>query len=126
MSSETSDSGLSQSELQAFRNRLLAMREEITGNVTGLEGQTLRQSGDDISVDHMADHGSDSYEQDQTIRLLESQSGTLREINAALKRLEEGVYGVCERTGKPIGKARLTAIPYARLCLEAQMEQEGG
>jgi RNA polymerase-binding transcription factor DksA len=74
----------------------------------------------------MADHGSDSFEQDQSITLLESQSEALREITAALKRMDDGIYGVCEQTGKKIGKARLKAIPYVRLSLEAQMEEEQG
>jgi RNA polymerase-binding protein DksA len=102
------------------------MRGELLGSVSQLEDEALRASEDEVSVDHMADHGSDSYEQDQTLGLLERESGTIREINAALRRIEEGTYGICERTGKNIGKARLRALPYARLCIEAQMEEEKG
>jgi len=120
------NAGLSKVDLDKFRQALLDMRAEILGNVKQLEEEALRPRGDDVSVDHMADHGSDSFEQDQSISLLESQSDALRQIEAALRRMEEGTYGICERTGKRISKPRLRAIPYVRLSLEAQMEEEQG
>jgi len=126
MSPPKKNAGLSRAELDKFRKALLKMRADILGNVESLEAEALKARGDDVSVDHMADHGSDSFEQDQSITLLESQSEALREITAALKRMDDGIYGVCEQTGKKIGKARLKAIPYVRLSLEAQMEEEQG
>jgi len=126
MSPAKKNAGLAKTDLDKFKKALLELRSEILGNVSSLENEALRPKGDDVSVDHMADHGSDSYEQDQSISLLERESEALREINAALKRMEEGTFGICERTGKKISKARLRAIPYARLCLEAQMEEEQG
>ncbi|MHC4473412.1 MAG: TraR/DksA family transcriptional regulator [Planctomycetota bacterium] len=119
-------SGLTREELDELKQKLLEMRADIVGAVANLEDEALRSSDEEVSVDHMADHGSDSYEQEQSIILMERQNGTLREVNAAIRRLEDGTYGICEVTGKPIGKARLSAIPYARLCLDAQMEEEGG
>lgn len=126
MSAAKKNAGLSKADLGAYRKALLEMRTAIVGAVSRLEEEALKARGDDVSVDHMADHGSDSFEQDQSITLLERESETLREINAALKRMEDGTYGVCEATGKKIGKARLKALPYARLSLDAQMEQEKG
>jgi RNA polymerase-binding protein DksA len=119
-----SNNGLTPEDIAELKEQLLEMRSQIVGNVSELEEEALRGS-DEVSVDHMADHGSDNFEQEQSLHLMERQSGTLKEILAALKRIDEGTYGICEATGKPIGKARLSALPYARLCLEAQMEQEG-
>ena len=124
MTPKKRNAGLKKADLDPLRKALLKLRTEILGAVTQLESEALRGAEDEISVDHMADHGSDSFEQDQTLVLLERESVTIREINAALKRMEDGTYGVCERTGKNIGKPRLRALPYARLCLEAQMEEE--
>jgi len=110
--------------MEELKAKLLDLRAEIVGSVETLEDGALRGSDDEVSVDHMADHGSDSYAQEQNIVLMERQNDTLREVNAALGRMEGGAYGICEVSGKPIGIARLSAIPYVRLCLEAQMEQE--
>ena len=126
MNRKKRNAGLTKIELDELKQTLFALRRNILGDVSQLEDEALKASEDDVSVDHMADHGSDSYEQDQTLGLLESGSVTIREIDAALSRMEEGTYGICERTGKAIGKSRLRAIPYARLCLEAQIEEEKG
>ena len=120
------NAGIPKAELDKLKQALLDMRNDLVGDVTRLEDEALKSRGDDVSVDHMADHGSDSYEQDQSISLLQNQSEALREINAALQRMQEGTYGICEKTGKKITRARLKAIPYARLSLEAQMEEEQG
>jgi len=125
MSPMKKNAGLPKADLDKCRKTLRELRADILGDVTSLEAEALQSHGD-VSVDHMADHGSDSFEQDQSLSLLESQSESLREIAAAIKRMEEGTYGICERTGKKIGKARLKAIPYARLSLEAQIGEEQG
>jgi RNA polymerase-binding protein DksA len=126
MNDETPSSGLAHEELEELKAKLLTLRAEIIGSVEALEDEALRGTDEEVSVDHMADHGSESYAQEQNIILMERQNGTLREVNAALRRLDDGTYGICEVSGKPIGFPRLSAIPYARLCLEAQMEQERG
>jgi len=120
------NAGLPKAELDKLRKSLLLMRAALVGDMSQLEDEALKSRGDDVSVDHMADHGSDSYNQDQSISLLENQSVALKEIEAALRRMEEGTYGVCEKTGRRIPRARLRAIPYARLSIEAQIEEEQG
>ncbi|MEN8150059.1 MAG: TraR/DksA C4-type zinc finger protein [Planctomycetota bacterium] len=120
------NAGLPKAELDKLRKALLDMRAALVGDVSQLENEALKSRGDDVSVDHMADHGSDSYNQDQSISLLENQSEALKEIAAALDRMKKGTYGICEKTGKKIKRARLRAIPYARLSIEAQMEEEQG
>jgi len=63
---------------------------------------------------HLADIGTDQYEREFTLGLMQSERQTLEEIDAALARIREGTYGVCLGTHKPIAKARLTAKPWAR------------
>jgi RNA polymerase-binding transcription factor DksA len=77
--------------------------------------------------EHMADAGTDSYDRDFALSILSSDQNALYEIDEALRRIEAGTYGICELTGKPIGKARLEAIPWARFSIEAekQLEQNG-
>lgn len=76
---------------------------------------------------HMADSGTDNFDRDFALSLLSSDQEALYEIEEAIKRIEKGTYGICELTGKPIPKARLDAIPWARFTVEAQaqLEREG-
>lgn len=73
---------------------------------------------------HMADQGSDESQYETMLQMAASEREYLREIEAALERIEDGTYGICELTGKPIGRARLEAIPTARFCIEAQEKLE--
>jgi len=75
---------------------------------------------------HMADVGTDNYEQEFTLGLLESERQLLGEINAALGRIGQGTYGVCVGTGQPIGEARLRAKPWAKYSIEYARMIEGG
>jgi DnaK suppressor protein len=92
----------------------------------------LRQSRLDASGDlssmpiHMADLGTDNFEQEFSLDLMDSERRLLVEIEDALHRIETGTYGICEGTGKPISKARLEAQPWARYSVEyAKMVEEG-
>lgn len=73
---------------------------------------------------HMADQGSDEFEYETNLKLSASQIDHLREIEEALQRIEDGTYGICEKTGRLIAKARLEAIPTARLSIAAQEEAD--
>jgi RNA polymerase-binding protein DksA len=124
MSAAKKRSRFTREDLKKFRETLIEKRAELVGDVALLEDQALRSTEEDVSVDHMADHGSDSFEQDQTIGLIERESGVLREIQQALKKLKSGDFGLCEECGGRIKKARLRALPYARLCLDCQIAAE--
>ena len=113
-------------ELDRFRQLLLERRERIVNSVTAMEKEALKAAGQDFSVDHMADHGSDNFEQDMTLGLVEDERKVLAEIDRALGRIEEGSYGVCEGTGLPIAVSRLEAIPYTRHSVEYQRRVEAG
>jgi RNA polymerase-binding protein DksA len=113
-------------DLEHFRRLLLERRARILHQVENMEEEALKAAGQDFSVDHMADHGSDNFEQDFTLQLVESERKELFEIDRALNRIRQGTYGICEGTGESIHRARLEAIPYARYSIEYQRKLEAG
>lgn len=119
---------LTSSEIREFQALLLAKRIEILSNVLCLEDETLRKQRSDLSSlpIHMADMGTDNYEQSFSLELMDSERKVITEIDYALKRIEEGVYGICEVGGEPIPKQRLEAIPWARFCVVcAELVEKG-
>ena len=113
--------GLKAKELEFFRDLLVAKRRELLGDVHSMEEEALRSaSGSNLSnlPIHMADMGTDNYEQEFTLGLVEKDRQLLREINVALGKIRDGTYGICEGTGKPITKARLEAKPWAKYSIE--------
>lgn len=119
-------------EIKHFEQMLLVKREEVVGNVTEMEDEILKKSRLDSSGDlssmpiHMADLGSDNYEQEFALGLMGSERKLLHVIDDALLRIQDKTYGICEGTGKPIQKARLEAQPWARYSVEhARMLEEG-
>ena len=92
-----------------------------------LHGATGHGSGELSSVPfHMADVGSENYERELSLGLLETEKEELREIDEALVRLDEGPFGDCEECGRAIALARLRALPFARLCIDCKRELEKG
>lgn len=123
--------GLSSRELEHFREQLLAKRRELVGDMSSMEHEALRSSGgtnlSNLPI-HMADMGTDNYEQEFTLGLVEKDRELLREINIALGKIQNGSYGICEGTGKPINKPRLEAQPWAKYSIEyaRQLEKNRG
>ena len=119
-------------DLAQMKKMLLLKRDLLLGNVSSLEMQALKRSRQDASGDlstmpiHMADIGSDNFEQEFTLGLIENEEDMLREIDGALERIDEGTFGKCEECGKAIGKSRLKALPHARLCIACQRQEEQG
>jgi DnaK suppressor protein len=117
-------------ELQVYKDQLLVLRARLRGDVTQLANSALRKSRSESNGDlssmpiHMADIGSDNFEQEFTLSLMETDGGTLDQIEASLERIEEGTYGQCEECGVKIPKTRLNAIPYATLCVRCAEQQE--
>jgi len=121
-------SGLSRKDLAEYRAMLLEKRVEIVGDVQGME-RSRSASLEDIAHMplHMADVGTDTFEQEFTLGLIESERRLLTEINAALHRMENKTYGVCLASGQPIGKARLEFKPWAKYCIEvARLREKRG
>ncbi|MGD2109700.1 MAG: TraR/DksA family transcriptional regulator [Phycisphaerae bacterium] len=118
-------------ELDAFKELLLEKRAELAGNVNRLASEALNSKGSgqgDHSVMpiHMADLGSDNWEQEFTLGLLENEEALVREIDEALARIETRTYGMCLATHKRISKARLRAKPWAKFCIEYARAREEG
>jgi DnaK suppressor protein len=112
-------------EWQKYCQRLLELREQLLRQMSGLAKESAQElSGYSL---HMADSGTDNFDRDFALSLLSSDQDALYEIEEALKRIEKKTYGICELTGKPIPKARLEAIPWARFTVraQAQLEREG-
>ncbi len=122
--------GLSKSELNEFRALLIHRKRVIQGDVQGLEKEGLKKGSDaagDLSTlpMHLADMGTDSFEQDMSLGLMENETDELQEIDEALERIKDGSFGLCETCKKRIPKERLKAIPYARLCVNCKKKEEG-
>lgn len=116
-------SGLTKKDLDAYRLILMEKRAEILGDVAALkDGSRVRSEG--ISYEHMADVGTDQYEQEFALELMESERELLERIDDALLRMKQGIYGVCLETGQPIGKARLDAKPWAKYTIDVARDRE--
>ena len=121
--------GLTPRELEHYRELLLAKRRELVGDMSSMEREALRSAqGSNLSnlPLHMADMGTDNYEQEFTLGLVEKDRQLLREINRALAKIQDGTYGICEGTGKPITKPRLEAQPWAKYSIEYARQMERG
>lgn len=123
---------LTANEVEHYKQLLVEKMQEIVGDVNSIESEALKKSRGDAAGDlssmpiHMADIGTDNYEQEFALNLLDSERKILREIVEALQRIDEEVYGICEVTGRGISKARLDARPWARYCIAyAKLVEKG-
>lgn len=122
---------MKKSEMNEYKEILTTLRARLRGDVSQLADEALKRNRQDASGDlstmpiHMADIGSDNFEQDFTLTLLESEEQTLAKIETALTRIAEGTYGTCETCGEAIPKPRLQAIPYALRCVACAQKEEG-
>lgn len=120
---------MKKTDMLAYREKLHAIRARLRGDVTAMAEVALRKSGmegnDSSSMPiHMAELGSDNFEQEFTLGLMEAEEGTLGRIEAALERIEDGSYGRCVQCDGAIPKARLNAIPYTPVCIKCAEQQE--
>ncbi len=119
---ETVKTPFNETELAEFKAVLEKLRARIRGErSTMLQDSLTAQKDPSIS-----DQGSESFDQVFALSLASSEQDTLFEIGDALRRIEEGTYGICEMSGEPIEKARLEALPYTRYSVKAQSELEKG
>lgn len=119
---------LSEVFLVKQRQRLLELKDNLLDSMSGVTRDSLRSraDGDEASAYgmHQADAGSDAYDRDFALGLLSQDRNSLYEIDEALKRIEAGVYGVCEISHKVIPRPRLEAIPFTRYTVECQADIE--
>ena len=130
--SRTRKSRLSIASIEHFKQLLLEKRREILKNVNEIEDEALNKSRLDATGDlssmpiHMADLGTDNFEQEFALGLMDSERKLLREIDEALERIEQKTYGICLGTGEPIRRARLEAQPWAKYSVEYARKLEKG
>ena len=120
---------MKKAEVKPFKELLLTLRARLRGDVSTLANSALSASASggagSFSVpSHMADMGSDTFEQHNTILLMNSEGETLAAVEAALERVEEGLYGCCLECSGKIPKTRLKAIPYTPHCVKCASELE--
>ncbi len=118
---------MKKSEVKPFKEVLLGLRARLRGDVSTLANAALSKSnnanGSGSSVpSHIADMGSDTFEQDNTILLMNNEGQTLSQIENALERIESGIYGFCTECQGKIPKMRLNAIPYTPHCVKCASE----
>jgi RNA polymerase-binding transcription factor DksA len=113
-----------------YHKLLIDLRSRLTEGIERHSEETLKRSVKDDAGDlssygqHMADAGTDTFDRDFALSLVSNEQEALSEIEAAIKRIRDGTYGICEITAKPISKERLLAVPFTRYSAEAQKQIE--
>ena len=120
--------GMNKKQLDLFKKKLVKIKEDILHDLKNMaeanSADAKENSGDSGHALHIADVATDMYEREFNLGLASNDRELLQKIESALKRIQEGTYGVCLKTKKPISLERLKAIPYAEYCVEAQEEME--
>jgi DnaK suppressor protein len=118
-------------ESRPFKKILLSLRARLRGDVSAMadlalgQGKTAGGSGSSPS-NHMADKGTDQFEQEFTLSLVENDEETLKWIADALDRIELGTYGACEQCERKIPKQRLNVLPFTAYCVKCASEIQAG
>lgn len=110
---------LKSADLKGYKERLINLRRRLRGDVSAMASSALRKSGGDSSSVpmHIADLGSDNFDQEFTLSLMASEEGTLQKIEVALERIQSKQYGLCEACNGTIPKTRLNALPHTTYCV---------
>ena len=112
-----------QKQLKEQLRRLIELRERVSGEILSINRDSLSQTDPDPSL---SDQGTDTFDREFALNQLSNEQDVLFEIDEAIRRLENGTYGVCEMTEEPINIERLQALPYVRYSVQAQAELEKG
>ena len=123
-------SALKTDEVESFREVLKNLRARLRGDVDQLTDEALHRNGAESSGNlsnmplHMADVGTENYDQEFDLGLVENQQVTLDQVHEALTRVDAGTFGLCVECNQPIAKPRLQAIPYTPHCIECARKLE--
>ena len=117
---------MTEPDFTVHRQRLLNLRARLQGDMTQMEDSALNKdhSRTTSMPNNMAELGSDNFDQELTLSLLGSEKDALDQIDAALERIKDGSFSLCEECGAQIPKSRLKAIPYAALCVQCASQHE--
>jgi DnaK suppressor protein len=117
---------LKKSEIEAFKKRLLELRQQIT-KALKVTTEGVKQVDESTGYSqHQADQGTDDFDRTISLEVTNREYGILRQIDRALEKIEENTYGVCDVSGEDIPIARLNAVPYAVMTVKAQEKIEKG
>ena len=117
-------------DLVDFKKLILKRKDEVLDEIKHISDDTLKKSQKDASGDisgytyHMADVATDTYDREFSLSIASSEREVLYELNDALKKIDEGAFGICEECKRQIAKNRLKAVPFARLCVACQEKRE--
>lgn len=120
----------SKKELVYFKKLILKRREEILEDIEHISEDTLKKSQKEASGDisgytyHMADVATDTYDREFSLALASNEHKLLYELDDALKKIEEGTFGICEECKSYITKTRLKVVPHTKLCVSCQEKKE--
>jgi DnaK suppressor protein len=123
-------SKLNKKDMAEYKKLITKRKHEILDAIDHISEDTLKKSQKDASGDisgytfHMADVATDNYDREFSLGLASNDRQMLYELDDALKRIDDGSFGVCEECKTALTKARLKALPYARLCLNCQQKRE--
>jgi RNA polymerase-binding protein DksA len=114
---------LTTDEIEELRARLTSEGEELAAQLATIEDQAFAATQSDMSGDvgvddESADAGTATFEREKELSIEQNVRDLIQKIDRALKRIEDGTYGICEVCGKPIEKARIKALPYVDLCIK--------
>lgn len=118
--------------IKEYKQLLNRLRDRVVDEISFLAGDNLNRSQRESSGDlssysfHMADQGTDNFDREFALNLVSSEQDVLYEIDDALRRIDQGVYGMCETCGCAIEKARLSALPFAKMCIKCKSQAEKG
>src|SRR5438477_738632 len=115
-------------ELDDLRERLTEEHAELDAQLATFEENTFAATQSDMTGevafdDETADAGTATFERERDLSIENNVRDLLRKVDRALARIDAGTYGICERCGKPIEKARLKALPYVDLCIQDAQAQ---
>lgn len=121
---------LNKKELGEFKKMILKKKEEAVDEIKHISEDTLKKSQKEASGDisgysyHMADVATDTYDREFSLGLASNERELLYAFDDALKRIEDGSFGICEDCNNIIAKTRLRAVPYAQFCFKCQQKRE--
>ncbi len=120
---------LNKAQRKQFRQLLITERAKLASEIKSIAedaSKSPREASGDLSAYtlHMADMAADTYERELSMNIVSSEQELLYQIDDALKRIDDGSYGVCIQCNKPITMSRLKAVPYASMCVACQRTKE--
>lgn len=126
---ENETTKLTKTQLKEFRELLLELRAKFAGEIRAIAREASknpREASGDLSsyTVHMADMSADTYQRELSLNMISTEQQVFYQIEEALKRFDDGMYGMCQQCGTPINLSRLKAVPYTSLCIACQRSKE--